>query len=284
MDTNGLDLTNQMFQKKKEGESLFLLSLDQSGEKIADEMNPILGMYRMPTPAYYLRGVYPMGDLKCIVKMKSNEMPVSVPTHMDKIIREWIRDGVKEMMFGPPPEEKKSNDSSSSGTYGRKGDAPKDFKETPVWQYQVDDGDKGSSSWENFHEDDQSLIEVAWRDRETSVRISNDGGESFRVELGDGDLEKQEEQFARININTNERIRARRLPGTCIYPNMPQGVRCEVQYVVFERSVRARSARTSLSSFTYSPIKRNNTTQMLRTRTPTQVQRQVVARTLSRLQ
>ena len=57
------------------------------GEKIADEMNPILGMYRMPTPAYYLRGVYPMGDLKCIVKMKSNEMPVSVPTHMDKIIR-----------------------------------------------------------------------------------------------------------------------------------------------------------------------------------------------------
>ena len=111
--------------------------------------------------------------------------------------------------------------------------AAKDKTSVPVL-----DGDKKSSSWEDFHDDDQSLIEVAWRDRETSVRISNDGGESFRVELGDGDLEKQEEQFARININTNERIRVRRLPGTCIYPNMPQGVRCEVQYVLFEREAR----------------------------------------------
>ena len=70
----------------------------------------------------------------------------------------------------------------------------------------------------------------------TTAALYREGGSGF--ELGDGDLEKQEEQFARININTNERIRVRRLPGTCIYPNMPQGVRCEVQYVLFEREAR----------------------------------------------
>ena len=229
---NDLDLTSEIFKKKKEGESLFLLSLDQSGDKIADEMNPILGMYRMPTPAYYLRGVYPMGDLKCIVKMKSNECPVSVPSHMDKIIREWIRDGVKESMFGPPKEEKKSK-SSSDGyrPYGRKGDIPESFQETATWQYIVDDEDPKASSWADFHEDDQSLIEVAWRDRESSVRISNEGGETFRVDLGDGDLEKQE--FTRISIKTGETLQVRRLPGSCVYANMPQGVRVEVMYVEF---------------------------------------------------
>jgi hypothetical protein len=223
----GLDLTSGIFKKKKEGESLFLLSLDQSGEKIADEMNPILGMYRMPTPAYYLRGVYPMGDLKCIVKMKSNENPVCLPSHMDRIIRDWIRDGVKEIMFGPPKEEKKKNSGGGGGRYGSRGNMPKDFEETSDWQYQID-GSKAFSNWESFCKDDQTLIEAAWRSRENNVRISNEGGTSFRVELGEGDLNKQEEQFARVNIETNERVLVRRLPGSCIYPNMPSGVRVEV--------------------------------------------------------
>lgn len=39
--------------------------------QVSDAMNPILGMYKMPTPAYYLRGCFPMGDLMAIVKGKS---------------------------------------------------------------------------------------------------------------------------------------------------------------------------------------------------------------------
>lgn len=208
-------LTSPIFSKKKEGESLFLLSLSEDGTKIADEMNPILGMYRMPTPAYYLRGCFPMGDLKCILKCNSKNVPVTIPTHMDKVVREWIRDGFKEILYGPPPEEKKKDSERSIDEMG----IPKDFEEVPVWQFKDE-----FKEWKDYLKNDQRALENAFQDPSVSkVTIDNRFG-TFEIDMSD------ESQMSQLNSDTKTKRIVRRLPGSPVYPNMPEGARVEVEY------------------------------------------------------
>eukprot|EP00939_MAST-03C_sp_MAST-3C-sp1_P004166 g4166.t1 len=212
--TSTADYSHAIFAQKKEGESLFLIDLDATN-KISDEMNPILGMYKMPTPAYYLRGCFPMGDLKCIVKCKSTDVPIKIPSHMERIVREWIRDGKLEQKFGPPLKstKKKKNHKMSLGP-------PKDFVEVPVWQFS---GNKGTV-WKNYLKEDGKKIENAWKEKQREVSIQNKFG-SFNVLLGaDG------EEMAQTEVKTGIIVKVRRLPGSPVYPDMQFGARVEVKF------------------------------------------------------
>ncbi len=88
------DAKKHALTTRKEGDSLFLLSLDDV--KVSDSMNPVLGLYCMPTPAYYLRGSFPTGDLKCVVRGESRRTQVNIPAHMRTTIAQFIAQGLRQ--------------------------------------------------------------------------------------------------------------------------------------------------------------------------------------------
>jgi len=55
--------------------------LSFSEDKVVDSMQPMMGFYRMPTPAFYGAG-YPSGELKVIIKGDSQSFDFQLPEHI----------------------------------------------------------------------------------------------------------------------------------------------------------------------------------------------------------